>query len=662
MKYVTHRNVNSLTPAAQAIRDTFGIKLNRAKERHATAMGFNSFNHLSETVKKEAIESPLTDYISTLNNLMMSYHQINISEEQTIALTENLPIEENDESETIPLYIYALTPKYKQDEKLNPNTDYQSFEEPDISIMEIPDFWEQPEQFEHNLKTLYSGEPVIAFYSGFCEHRTYYNGLFYIISTKPLDDDWKLTELLSHTLITVSDIVSEAEYNSYEDDNEYRYYTIEGIQETIESTYQDTINALKKNKKAYFPILTSSEKSFSDYIYEMNRMCLHEFHYLSHLNNYDWEPLGNVQCVSFASDTSVLIHNLNTIYLNNFNSEFIESYSSMITNIHNLLDKNNIKYTTTIMNPEDATGMVNNCIAMDCLRNFKDEKTSTTLVANNEWVIDYKTLVELLNINEVAIINCITAIGHNDGQDMIFGCTAFDDKGNTAMQFQWFTPCAHTFYHEFLPQLKKDTNLDEFVVSEKREYNLQVKEIETPFGATPYTFSYPKENKKPLSLAFLILRCKQADGTLPSTSMHEIPNGIKLKNNPDFLPLISDPKLRKGVICPPVLMPIQTKHWHNDAMDAIAQIKDEYNIHPQRLQAALKTKYEKQYNGLDDALMVCPILFNLANDDASEVMLRYGATNEFSPESKNVQALSRMLGFNVEDYHLSFYDPSYKDY
>ena len=77
---IIHSDVTDLSVAAHAIKSLLNIKFTRAKERHASAMGFASSNHLLSEVKTRPIEREFKLYIEVLKKEAKEQHQINIDD------------------------------------------------------------------------------------------------------------------------------------------------------------------------------------------------------------------------------------------------------------------------------------------------------------------------------------------------------------------------------------------------------------------------------------------------------------------------------------------------------------------------------------------------------------------------------------------------------
>lgn len=81
MNVIVQKSVGDLTVSAHVIKSILGIKLTRAGQRHASAMGFESANHLIAAVKSSAVEREFEQYITILKTEIMAHHQIVINDD-----------------------------------------------------------------------------------------------------------------------------------------------------------------------------------------------------------------------------------------------------------------------------------------------------------------------------------------------------------------------------------------------------------------------------------------------------------------------------------------------------------------------------------------------------------------------------------------------------
>lgn len=73
---------SDLTKAAHALKSILGIKASRAAQRHASAMGYASTNHLIVQVKEGPVEQDFEAYINILRSEMLSQHQITLDSDK----------------------------------------------------------------------------------------------------------------------------------------------------------------------------------------------------------------------------------------------------------------------------------------------------------------------------------------------------------------------------------------------------------------------------------------------------------------------------------------------------------------------------------------------------------------------------------------------------
>jgi hypothetical protein len=78
---ITHSDASDLSVAAHTIKSLLNIKFTRAKERHASAMGYASSNHLLAALKEHPVERAFAEYIEVLKKVAAANHQIVIDDE-----------------------------------------------------------------------------------------------------------------------------------------------------------------------------------------------------------------------------------------------------------------------------------------------------------------------------------------------------------------------------------------------------------------------------------------------------------------------------------------------------------------------------------------------------------------------------------------------------
>ena len=81
MNLIIHKNVADLTVSAHILKSLLGIKFTRAGQRHASAMGYDSANHLIAAVKINSVEREFEQYITILKTEILANHQINLDDD-----------------------------------------------------------------------------------------------------------------------------------------------------------------------------------------------------------------------------------------------------------------------------------------------------------------------------------------------------------------------------------------------------------------------------------------------------------------------------------------------------------------------------------------------------------------------------------------------------
>jgi hypothetical protein len=89
-KLIVQTSNSELTKAAHTLKSILGIKASRAAQRHASAMGYPSANHLIEAVKAGSIEQDFDTYLSILKSELISNHQIELNDAMIESLRQSL--------------------------------------------------------------------------------------------------------------------------------------------------------------------------------------------------------------------------------------------------------------------------------------------------------------------------------------------------------------------------------------------------------------------------------------------------------------------------------------------------------------------------------------------------------------------------------------------
>jgi hypothetical protein len=89
-KRIVQSNSNDLTKAAHTLKSILGVKASRAAQRHASAMGYTSTNHLIVAVKESPVEQDFEVYINVLRSELLSHHQISLNSVMIESLRDHL--------------------------------------------------------------------------------------------------------------------------------------------------------------------------------------------------------------------------------------------------------------------------------------------------------------------------------------------------------------------------------------------------------------------------------------------------------------------------------------------------------------------------------------------------------------------------------------------
>lgn len=97
MEFIKHDPSTDLNLVTKTLKDILGIKLSRVRERHATAMGFNSYNHLISALNENReIKLPVETYLATLDTELAQHHHLNLTPELIAKITNALSPQEGE--------------------------------------------------------------------------------------------------------------------------------------------------------------------------------------------------------------------------------------------------------------------------------------------------------------------------------------------------------------------------------------------------------------------------------------------------------------------------------------------------------------------------------------------------------------------------------------
>lgn len=106
IKHGLNTDLNAISHNLSAI---ISIKLSRAKERHASAMGFNSYNHLLSTIPNGEVEVNTRCYINALRNELLEHHKKNLSDEEAENIVTLLTNDKQPTATFLGFLRYAIT-------------------------------------------------------------------------------------------------------------------------------------------------------------------------------------------------------------------------------------------------------------------------------------------------------------------------------------------------------------------------------------------------------------------------------------------------------------------------------------------------------------------------------------------------------------------------
>lgn len=659
MKYITHSSVSSLTPAAQAIRDVFNIKLTRAKERHAEAMGFNSYNHLSETVKKSSVNLPYDDYIENLANSLKKHHDIHDVHEKSNQLSELLFPSEitlgSDAFDTVDIHIYR-TKVMSNEERIVRNKTYSDNNFSDLFIFDLA-CDEDIEDFSV-FSDIKIGTPILFIPSQFISHMKSFNGVMFLITTNLLEENTYLTNNISFEYVKKEsiDIPNQERIIDYDFFSDPMYDSIQSLRRILEEEEKKIISSIAIEGGVITPCLLPSDSSIYSVLIAIENHV--SFHYELDFDYEENESFYGITLIDFHNKkANVLFMPLDSLYEFNFSGEFIEAYADLYVELTKLLHDLKIKFTVSMEGDVlDFHGSPHKNVYFNNFRDFKNEDSSLLLMKKNSPHVNMQVLIKLFEANDVSIINAHSAVRHSCGNDVVFGCTAFDKEGDLCMRFQIFAPSAYEFYQKFLPKLTSKTSLSDFIVSKNLEYNLTSILVDLPTSDCTYTFSFPEINAQPQQIAFIAFVLDNSS----ELGIIEHKN-INVEENPDLIPNFHH-ILRQSTIFTPIFMPDDISIWHESTKEIVEKLQNEKRFNERSLQIEMTALFDKYNSNREYSIVASPIIFHLSENHYLQPFYNYCLTNTANAEFKNIESMRKHIGLPITDYFLIDQRPHLDNY
>lgn len=639
MKYIVHKKSTSLTPIAQAIRDVFQIKLTRAKERHAEAMGFNTFNHLSEAVKASDVKIGLDEYTIALADSILKNHDIVITDNQKEILEERLKCEINIDG--IAIYFYEL--KFRRPDEFD--IDYiESKLKLDSTLSTI--VLSNNDEYENgygDFSRIVNGKPTLIISALNSNMMMSSDGPLIIVSTNELGD-LHVPDHLSINLCKKEIFPFKFNHSGRVSKRNIGEFA-ETFCKSVDFLSKSIIEREMKNEGFIICTMLDYELSPEGALDRLNEAYLRYF--IENSPNDEYCPCYGA-AVDFKNKASMTTGCLADIYEWDFNGEVIERFADFYLDIESILYKNGFEYRVNMESISyDVKGSPHEYVYINNLRDLKKEGKSLPLIRKRNLDLNMDLLVEILLINDASVIYAHSGIRHNCGNDVIFGCTAIDDKNNISCRFQIFAPSAHVFYHEFLPKLKEKTKILSFEVTKNLEYDLESEEVDLLLDDDT-TFSFPHGAEKRQKLGFILLKVDNFN-SLSNTS------SFNLYDHPDAIKEIQH-NHRRAVIYHPVRMPVDISNWHYLTRPIIDSLTKSNSLSPDRL----RTEMIRSFNqNLGPVILASPVIFDLAEDDYADLILMLGGA---MTEINNLKPIERAMNLKIESCSIFLHPDEYNLY
>lgn len=629
MECITHTNVSQLTAAAHSVKNALNIKLTRAKERHASALGYNSFNHAAAEVKVDEICIHFEEYIKNLQSDVLKHHQIDIDANIVNELRENLcdePFKKTD------IFLYAITVSEDINQHEMPR-EAEGFNE--TIIIKEDDF--SCDGDLEAINKLINGKAILFRDQSYCGHHRFLTGLNIIATTKQIQECFPIAEYFEAIEIDKIKLILP---NEIIEDDEF-FDEINDLAKAISSKRNDYWKYLHKNKRIVIGEISHDTHSF-DISPESSQSLMAE-----RLSTR--EPLDELgpsfvrhPYFNFQTNASAHMPMLSEVFSHKFDSEYLESFadtaSEMKSITRKLSDESNFIMESEWGDPDG--GAIGNLVYVDSIRH-----TSRKLHRQQKDLVTFKEFIDLLKEHKVKYIQSNVCVAHNTGAHIVHGCTSFDKDSKPSLQFQLFTP-GYEFYDETLPKIEKLTDI-KFTVQHELEYNLQAQHYDDGemYGLT---FSYPEFNIDPVQVAFIAYKAPAQKGPF---------NQVDLKENPDTLPWLSRGDFRDSTILPPMMCHIRTEDWLKEVNKEIEKLQSNKEFTIKNLHRALSLKMR---SNAPEFIWVSPIIFNTTEDTLADIAIQSMHLDKFSPSQKAIGELSKQTNLiGIEDYYFIIRPPEY---
>lgn len=659
MQTLVLEDVYQVNAVAVAIKEIFNIKLTRARERSAAALGFNSHNHLIAKVKEGALFHDASLYIDALDELLNQHHQIDMSDEQMSNLNAALPQYDNEELTTFYSYaIFALHDIYER-------IDNGELEE--IPLVEINGI-ETLRIYNPNIGIDSDFEDPKATLKRFCQERSSIiieedqfdirTGIRAYCSREDLGDRIWFTldgEITHFVAIKMNEIEIAFPSDINKTDDESLYFNLESL--CLSALYDNGEHGfwteILNTPGALIPSTIDSKSSLS--LEDIDNWMSVEFSGASPLlgtEAYHGKIIGIQTRHNSKGEltVSVLAPDMSSVYEDEelFDVLYAERLTTAIKNTYKLIEELLEVQPMLIMEgslegaavDDPSGGEIAELCYLSKLRTKTHPVTTDFSADRQAYGSQILSLLADANITQI-VAN--TWVAPSSGIPMVYACSAFDENGDRRYQFEIFcgnlepmTP-NHPLY-----QLLQTTGI-RFHIHHEYEYDAFANFVDFDIDneyISYYALKSPENNHATYQVIFVVYH---ADTTTkcPAPRAFEISPDNSLLNA-----LISYPPHRKGHLLSPIMANINMGSWGGIAKELIDKHNSVEGVDLPLFHRELSQRLNPGAGG--EFVWVSPILFNVSNGIFNDISdnLHFGPRHEsILKQLSTVSGLSDLKDF-----------------
>ncbi len=594
----SHDHRTDLNLINKELKSVLGIKLTRTRERHASAMGFNTQAHLvAEISAKNKVSIALNDYFDKLESDLQLHHQIELTPLMKSSISS---IAEKHEPSTSSEKMYYYIGWFNNDE------DDEPCDLPVIDVDIAENLYLKPDDdfdFEIDIN---SKNKAVHLYD-LLEHGGCINlGLTVLLTKTEMPLSFKSEQgQCFHYLDSES-----VDFDDFNDSGEGETDRWRSISDFDDECYFEwfIIPILNKNEKIAKILKTEQpilrlKLSKEDLWLPTARENDLDFQYIEDEIEYE---LYNPTLTITSTGAELSISPLSSMFVHEPSTEMLEAYINLPWRICSNPIIKFLKTKTFKVNSADDDHhivRVSDYLWAEALR----ESDNSPINQDERFEGKEKDLFQIFEQYNIKTIESYALIGHNMGDEIILGCIGIDNHGLERIRFQLDAFSCSELHHEFLPKLK-DLGIA-FNVQQDTEFSYKCRVVDTE-GYYYETFMHPEYSAPSYCLGFLIFQTEQRN--LPNRC-------VDLNEHPKVLAMGIQAGQRDVTILPPMHFPLDTEMWHKTVTNVInSQYKNGKTSNPD-LTDAIKKEMEPRCTN-NTSIVCAPMIFHCTESEFENVM------------------------------------------